>query len=594
MDALNVELRLVLGLLAASVALSAIWCVRHRALIAALPRRIVAGVGVLALLAAWIRLFATTPALVHGSLDHATALVESVIAFPSANMHRVNEYGYGSFATLGLLCAAFGRRVETIVAANAIISALCVFPLGLVAARWSGRSTAALYAAAAWAASPLVARLAHSEDAHVVATAFALCAIAWLEIAFASVSRLALVNAVIALALAVLSRQTLAPWIALCCAVVVERWWRSRSADRRLSTTAIIATLAIMCLPVLRFLALAQLDEGANQFVLMVFGIMASRPRAVLEILSAHPFFDVHNLSVLVPSVGLLGALSLCWRGSPVRLAFPASVFTITLVTLPFTLPVPGDRWAFRLPLYALGLIAVGAGAARIEERLVRRARFVVPVLTIAVALLAFCCRTALDNRRPSADLIEYQFVRDALEARPRPITLIGTGPTLAMAQRPGVRVMSMPGELSTLTAPWLFVDGRACHAYAPSQLLWPDRPGRAGNEAILRAWFEGKRIVHVGDRLSLLDAQTENVERSVEVPTQPMEPRCAGVLERLRQLPVSAGASWLDGPAVELEDQIPFFVYDRIAFRPRILESSPSQLGTAPEVEVPSGIARP
>src|SRR5579859_3636394 len=144
------------------------------------PRAIDRGVLAAALAALVVRLL-VAPAFVHDGF-HGPLIVNGVLAFPSppGRGSYGTAYGPGSFVVLGLLSFLTGRSAEGVMLANVLVSSLATLPLAAAASRLSGRPRAGLYAAILWAGSPLVARLARSEDAHLVGLVFAMAGLAWI------------------------------------------------------------------------------------------------------------------------------------------------------------------------------------------------------------------------------------------------------------------------------------------------------------------------------------------------------------------------------------------------------------------------------
>src|SRR4051812_34150038 len=124
----------ILGLLAALLVTGVAALVRWRGALREAPHHVVLGVGAATLAALLVPLLAVKPAFVHISM-HGPLLMESILAFPSPDVHR-HEYGQGGYVLLGLAAAAFGRSAEVVMAANACLSAATTPLCGYLAARW--------------------------------------------------------------------------------------------------------------------------------------------------------------------------------------------------------------------------------------------------------------------------------------------------------------------------------------------------------------------------------------------------------------------------------------------------------------------------
>ncbi len=102
-----------------------------------------------------------------------------MLSFPTASTRRAT-YGQGSFVVLGAIAAAVGRSVENVFRANAVIQTGALgFAAGLAAR--AGGPWAALGTLAAGALSPLMLRVAASEDAHNVAVCAGLLGMLWAD-----------------------------------------------------------------------------------------------------------------------------------------------------------------------------------------------------------------------------------------------------------------------------------------------------------------------------------------------------------------------------------------------------------------------------
>jgi hypothetical protein len=552
----------ILALLGALGVVGVVALARLRDWIRQIPAPVAVGVGVATLVALLLPLLAVAPAFVHISL-HGPLLLESILAFPSPDVHR-HEFGQGSYVVLGLLAAAFGRSAETVMAANVCLSAATTPLVGFVAARWAGRDSAALYASAAWATSPFVARLARSEDAHVAAVLFAVMALAWAEVASARRSRLALAAAVLSMTLAVWTRQTTYLMVLLVAGVLLER---RRAAARAaqpvlalgpfvLAVSALLAALAVR--------VVSTLGESGDAMLLPVLLVLARHPDVALANVLRHPFLSPVELSILVPTLGLAGAVHLARRG-PVRLSFVGYMAGMTLLTLPASFRSVGVAWSFRLPLYALALVAVGAGGAVVEGALERlRPGAVSGTRRLAAAalcgLVGLAARGTLENRTPNAELVEYTFIRETLSREPRAVTLAAVHleePSAElparMARRLGVPVAWMgDGDAKDPPRPWIFFEGLACHGHTLPKLFeqtLAGPPADADIERFLLAAFDPRQGFGIG-----------------------LVRRPAGMRAACEAMAARAGLESTEGPEVKVEDDPPMVIYDGPAVRLRAL----------------------
>jgi hypothetical protein len=552
----------IMGLLGALGVVVVVALARLRGWIRQVPAHVALGVGAATLVALLLPLFATAPAFVHISL-HGPLLLESILAFPSPDVHR-REFGQGSYVVLGLAAAAFGRSAETVMAANACLSAATTPLVGFVAARWAGRDSAALYASAAWATSPFVARLAHSEDSHVSAVLFAVMALAWAEVASARGSQLALTGAVLSVVLAMWTRQTTYLMAILVIAVLLERRRAAVRASHRVLALGPFVFALVAILSSLALRVASTLGESGDAMILPVLLVMARHPGVAFAALLRHPFFSPVRLSILVPTLGLMGAVYLGRRG-PVRLSFVSYMAVMTFMTLPASFRSVGVAWSFRLPLYALALVAVGVGGAVVENAVESRRpgssssarRLAAAALCGVVGLVA---GGTLENRAANPEFVEYTFIRDTLSREPRPFTLAAVHleePSAELparvARRLGVPVALMgEGEAKDPSGPWIFFETLACHGHSIPKLFEQTLGGAAGEAAIERfllAAFDPRQGFGIG-----------------------LAPRPVGMRAACAAVAARAGTRSVEGPDVAVEDDPPMVMYDSGAVRLRIL----------------------
>lgn len=121
---------------------------------------------------------AVPPALLHSNF-HAMTILESILSFPTHAVHRAS-YGQASFMALGAICKVLGRSVETVVHANVVFQTTALTLAATLAGR-SGGPWAAIGALSVGALSPLMLRVAASEDAHNFATCVGMLALLWAD-----------------------------------------------------------------------------------------------------------------------------------------------------------------------------------------------------------------------------------------------------------------------------------------------------------------------------------------------------------------------------------------------------------------------------
>lgn len=453
--------------------------------------------GVAAIAAAMLAYLALVvePAFVHPEF-YGPELITDILRFPAAEpAHR--EYGAGSFALLHALSGVFGRSVEAVIRANTIFAAACTIPIATLATRWSGRSSAGVYAALAWASSGLAARVGASEDVHVAVTFVALSTALALDVAATTGSRAALVAAVAGGQLLAVSRQSYFGWIPMLLVLWVER---SRPAApgavgcspwlRRAGLLAMAsAPLTVGCVLLFR-------DYDKAQIILMATLLLLRHPSEVWSCIVAHPVLDARRLSVLLP---LLTALGAAWilRRSPARWSWLAGAAISAFVSAPTNWPSPGNRWAFRLPVYVLAIIAAGIGAACAEERAGRRMaprRRGVLVGSIGAAIVGcgLLAPAGREGRVPHPEIQNYVFLRDTVERLrgAAPIGLVlppeDAKPRNAAAALAQLLTIPTARAREALEGPldpgvhWYFYRDLACFAWSVPELILPAGVGEA------------------------------------------------------------------------------------------------------------------
>ncbi|UQA60394.1 hypothetical protein [Polyangium aurulentum] len=441
------------------------------------------------------------PAFVHPEF-YGPELITDILLFPSrVPAHR--EYGAGSFAILRALSAAFGRSAEAVVRANEIFAAACTIPLAALAMRWSGRPSAGIYAALAWASSGLVARVGASEDVHMAVTFVALSTALAIDIAATTGAWPVLVAAVAGGQIIAVSRQSFFAWIPM----FLLLWWeRSRPADAvgagcspRLRRAGLVAMASV---PLSTAALLLLRDAAHAQIILMADLLLLKNPSEMWSCIVEHPVFDVRRLSILLPLLTALGAVWIL-RRSPARWSWIVGAALSAFLSAPTNWPSPGNRWAFRLPVYVLALIAAGIGATCIEERVLRSAsprRRVALVGTIGAVIVAcgLLAPASREGRVTHAEFQNYVFLRNTLE-RLRGEAQIGLilppdeakprNAAKALSQLMEIRIVEARKALAGPVDPqvsWYFYRDLACFAWSVPELILP--PG--AEEAEMTRWI--------------------------------------------------------------------------------------------------------
>jgi hypothetical protein len=168
------------------------------------------------------------------------------------------------------------------------------------------------------------------------------------------------------------------------------------------------------------------------------------------------------------------------------------------------------------------------------------------------VGLVGLCAKATMENRRPSAELAEYKWIRDTILAEPRPFTvavahLEEPSSKLAerIAKRLGVPVVTLEDARSPAPAGrWIFFEGLACHGHSLPELFERTLSaplGEAELDRFLVAAFDPRR----GFGLDLVTRPTG------------VRDACAGVERR-------AAVRRAPGPVVRVDDDPPMVIFDR------------------------------
>ena len=356
----------------------------------------------LALAVLALRLALFPPSFVHANL-HGPTIVDDILGAPAVAGGRGRGFGQTTFLVLGLVARLAGRTFETVARTNAVCGVASLVVAGLLAARWSGRAVCLPLALAVGALQPALARIACSEDAHVMAGFFGLLALLAADRYGERRDRAALVLAVASTCLMLDSRQTFYPWAFFVPAVILARG--GRAVARQPEALAAFAVIA-------GAMTLRLLETGASEPAqVLILPAALGSVRSLGALLVHHPLLDVRRYALGSLPLEVLGIVTARrWLGWRVYAVLLAATF---LFTLPFGFPAVGVECSFRTPALLLAVVAAAWGA----ERLWRGG----PYLRAAFLALAVVGPVVLPSwsalREPTPITLEYLFVRDV--ARP-------------------------------------------------------------------------------------------------------------------------------------------------------------------------------
>src|SRR5262249_36787509 len=136
---------------------------------------------------------------------------------------------------------------------------------------------------------------------------------------------------------------------------------------RPFSRREIALCLAALIVPMaLRSSTTARSDAGAE--VLFSLRAVFGDPNLLYGCLAEHPLFALTRLGPVIPWVGLFGCAVLVGKRGR-RITFVIAFLLLFVPSLSATLRAVGVLWSFRLPVYLLAILGVGAGIAFVEER---------------------------------------------------------------------------------------------------------------------------------------------------------------------------------------------------------------------------------
>lgn len=429
--------------------------------------------------AAWVALtlaLAAAAVAVHGHVVPATflhsnlhgpALLDAVLAFPEAPTMRP-EYGRAGFLALGAAARFLGGDFEAVVLANRIALACTLAVVGWLASRWTGRPGAAPIAVLVGIGVPGLARVAASEDVHTVATLAACLALLHLDRWAMPTSDggrrwPALLAAGGWGVWALLSRQTLYPWLALFVAVPVLM------RDRTLVRDVRFLAVAGLLVAVTSVRILATVLHTNDRVTVDLLPQLLARPAMLVPALDVHPLVDLSQAAILTP-LALAGLAWLAWarRGGWV---LAAVFFGIAVLTWPLGVPTEGDALGFRQPLLVLAVLAAAVALARLP-----------PVAGTLAAALLVGAAAALPGwhavQAVSPLVAEREFLKVALRSMPKGALLAklvphepmpSYGPPLDLLRAADVRLVPLrdlqPAEYAAGKV-W-FLAGVQCRAWS-------------------------------------------------------------------------------------------------------------------------------
>jgi hypothetical protein len=515
------------------------------------PPRIVAIWAIVAALAAGsvtYRLIVVPPAFVHAEF-YGPQLVADILELAMPPHH---PYGASSYVLLHGLSWIFGRSAEGIVRANVVLAGIATFPFAWLVARWAGDARVAVLGAAIWACSPLVERLACSEEAHVTGALFALLAALAADIVATRPSRLASVLALLFAQLTVFSRQSFLAWVPFLVLLSVDRdpsrgrWQRARLP---------LAMAATLCLAVL-FQRATRVEEGYAPFLLIMARVIDLR--AIVSCIAVHPALAARQLSVVVPPLGALGCLVLA-RDKHRRVAFFVGLGAATLTSLMVQWPAIGVSYGFRLPQYVLwlGAASIGAGAlARALEPWLSPRGAIGAVALLCVFTSASSAR-AQQNRTRDSLFDEYVWVRDELSRLPdAPVVSFGAGPMGPRYNTPQEVARTLHRGVTWADSCGAYVvEGLGCYAYTVAELTFP---GKVSEPESIALMLGSQSFL----RRFVFDASTSYGLSLVQVPTD-MRPECGREIVGAHEV--------TEGAPLPTQTSAPLAVWGRTAVTPRL-----------------------
>lgn len=420
-----------------------------------------------------IRWLVVQPTFIHADML-GSGFVDAYLAFPSPSTFRVT-YGQFGFFAVGAITRLFGRDTGSVFHAMQAVGLVNVALLGVLAARLARSSWAGVFAVSLAITSPVLMRVAASEDMHNFALVPGLLALVCMDHHATTKKPASLVAAVLALGLMAHSRQTFYLFAPSAFLLALARG--GAVFLRRPSFW--LAGIAVLAVLVPRAMATASVEGDALPKILMV---LTSRYIAPL-VFANHPLFDVARFGIFP----LVTIAALAW--STVAGAVPRALFVAFVLSFVATytcgFPSPGVEFAQRLPAFALGLVLAACFLARMLELRVPeafRARVALAgAMVLVVAPFAFRGVSVLRER--TTDYREFEAIEARVERLPRSFTLVilpspailqGYSRYAGMFRRHGkrVRVVRTDEHVAATPGPRLFLEGVECWTYTFRDLM--------------------------------------------------------------------------------------------------------------------------
>lgn len=425
------------------------------------------------------------PAFVHAEL-RGPALVTDLLRF-ATDAPRFH-YGPSQYLVLGGLARLIEPSVEGVICANRIVFGAAGIAFAALAGRLFRSERANFYAAVLFASSPLMSRLAASEDAHGVGLLFGLIAAIHADRAIRDGERISIAIAAASSVVMLATREAFYGWIPMLLLIALRGPGGGRASRHA------AACIATACIAYLALAVAAGTGRGGIQLWLSTFVLMLTRPSYIGTSIAMNPICDLPGPGTLLLVLGALGAAALASRRDEPRAALAIGFAGMSVLTINVTWPSLGALWGFRLGFYAIFLLVAVRGVLRLEEvtsaKLGSRA-WGAPVV-LAVALLGVFGGAARANRSSNAEYVDYVWLRDALVAERRRtpnLALVGLEPREPGPQyvtsREVPRVLGIPSqsvEMFVESPPgpywtWMFHEGLGCSVFTVFELLRPGAP---------------------------------------------------------------------------------------------------------------------
>lgn len=429
-----------------------------------------------------IRIAFVRPSLIHADML-GPGFVDAYLAFPELVDFRAT-YGKFGFFAVGALTSLFGRDTAAVFDAMQLVGVADVLLLAGLAYRLAGTMRAALFVVAMAMTSPVLMRVAASEDMHNFALLPALLGLILIDHYATSRKLASLFGATVALSLLAHSRQTF--YLIPPCAFLLLL---ARSGTRELKNPWFwLSGLTVLAVLIDRVMETAGRESGALPKILEVI----VNPALLAPVFANHPVFDVVRFGALP----VLTLASLFWASRAGRVPQALLVaFVINFVaTYTCGFSSPGVEFAQRMPVVALASLLAAMFAAHLVETRVDPAKQT--RVTLLSAAFLFALPVALPGwqsvRSITTDYREYLEVESMIHDLPPSFTLVnlpspdilqGYSRYAALLRRSGKRVRVVaPSALTSAQEPLIFLEGVECWTYTFRELIGV-RDGVSGRE---------------------------------------------------------------------------------------------------------------